>query len=130
MAPSMDEKAVMTMTGRCGLEMRMARSVSMPLMPGSMTSRMTRSTSSAVEDAQRFFAAGGRDDVEALAPQHDLEHVPQDFFVVDDQDSHLTSLHTAYGLLRLEQHNRKLGALAGGAGDGDLAVACVDQCCG
>src|SRR5205823_2881577 len=36
----------MTMTGRFGLEMRIARSVSMPLMPGSITSRMTRSMAS------------------------------------------------------------------------------------
>ena len=42
-----------------------------------------------VEDVQRFFTAGGGDDVEPLAPQHDFEHVSQDFFVVDDQDSHV-----------------------------------------
>src|SRR5581483_1399150 len=47
-APSIDEYAVMTMTGRYGLAMRIARSVSMPLMPGSITSRMTRSIASSV----------------------------------------------------------------------------------
>src|SRR6266545_6053607 len=38
----------MTMTGKYGLEMRIARNVSMPLMPGNMTSRITRSIASSV----------------------------------------------------------------------------------
>jgi hypothetical protein len=37
---------------------------------------------------QRFLAARSRDDVEALAPQYGVEHVPQDFFVVNDEDAH------------------------------------------
>src|SRR5438105_9526402 len=40
------------MTGRFGLAMRMARSVSMPLMPGSMMSRITRSTASSASSTE------------------------------------------------------------------------------
>ena len=41
-----------------------------------------------VEDGQRFFAARGHDDFEAFAAQDGVEHVAEDFFVVDDEDSH------------------------------------------
>src|ERR1051326_1179711 len=42
----------------------------------------------AVENAQRLFAGRGEDDVEAFAPEHGLEHVAEDFFVVDDENFH------------------------------------------
>jgi hypothetical protein len=41
-----------------------------------------------VEDVQRFFAGRCSDDVEPLAAQDSIQHVAQDFFVVDNQNSH------------------------------------------
>ena len=42
----------------------------------------------AVEKRQRFLAARRADDVEAFAAQDGIEHVAQNFFVVNDQNSH------------------------------------------
>src|SRR5688572_565612 len=122
----MDENAVMTMTARSGLEIRIARSVSMPLMPGSMTSRTIRSTSSV---SRRLSASSplAAERMSNPSRRSTASSTSRRTSSSSTMRMRIRSLDTAREPLYPWQRNTKLGALAGSAGDADLSVARVNQ---
>src|SRR5712691_5410176 len=111
------------MTGRWGLAMRIARSVSIPLMPGSMMSRMTRSTFSSSSSTERACSP-----LEAMATSNPSRRRTASRtsrrtsssstirIRIDLRPSVLPHAH------RPRQRYCELGALPGSAGHCDIAI--------